>query len=135
MPKYVVSTTLEHADGPIPRWSPEVPTWFGAWVEVDGDLLVAAALVGTLLKYELVDELRLMVFPVVLAAASARFPSAMRRPPRVVTAAPLRSARSSSTAAGLSTRGAWRTMGVVSQLHSRSGPTALSSNSSSTDRS
>ena len=121
MPKYVVSTTLEHADwtnstvvaGDVPDAVRRLRS------EVDGDLLVAgsATLVGTLLKYELVDELRLMVFPAVLAAAGACFPSAMRRPPSSSwTAAPLRSARSSSTAGrGSEHSGAWRTMGVVSQ--------------------
>jgi dihydrofolate reductase len=43
--------------------------------EVDGDLLVAgsATLVGTLLKYQLVDELRLMVFPAVLGGGRRLF--------------------------------------------------------------
>jgi dihydrofolate reductase len=77
MPKYVVSTTLER-----PEWSnstvigEDVP---GAVArlrsEVDGDLLVAGsvALVTTLLEHDLVDELRLMVFPVVLGGGRRLF--------------------------------------------------------------
>ncbi len=77
MPKYVVSTTLEQAAwtnstvvaGDVPEAVRRLRS------EVDGDLLVAgsATLVGTLLKYELVDELRLMVFPVVLGDGKRLF--------------------------------------------------------------
>jgi dihydrofolate reductase len=68
MPKYVVSTTLEHADWnntTILRSLDDVAT---KREELDGVMLVAgsAQLVQGLLERDLVDELRLMVFPVVL---------------------------------------------------------------------
>jgi dihydrofolate reductase len=77
MPKFVVSTTLERAD-----WTNS--TVIGEDVpgavrrlrsEVDGDLVVAgsASLVATLLQHDLVDELRLMVFPVVLGGGRRLF--------------------------------------------------------------
>jgi dihydrofolate reductase len=77
MPKYVVSTTLERAD-----WTNS--TVIGGDVvgavqqlrsELDGDLLVAGSgrLVATLLEHDLVDELRLMVFPVVLGGGRRLF--------------------------------------------------------------
>jgi dihydrofolate reductase len=77
LPKYVVSTTLEH------------PVWTNSTVltgnladevsrlrqEVHGDVLVYASyqLVRTLLEHDLVDELRLVVFPVVLGAGERLF--------------------------------------------------------------
>jgi dihydrofolate reductase len=77
LPKYVVSSTLEH------------PVWTNATVlkravvdevsklkqEVNGDILVYASyqLVRTLLEHDLVDELRLVVFPVVLGAGERLF--------------------------------------------------------------
>jgi dihydrofolate reductase len=77
MPKYVVSTTLEK------------PTWENATVvggdlasEVakikerhDGDVVVhgSAQLVQSLLDADLVDELRLMVFPIVLGSGKRLF--------------------------------------------------------------
>ena len=68
MPKYVVSTTLEQADwnnSTILRSLDEVAQ---KREELDGVMLVAgsAQLVQGLLEHDLVDELRLMVFPVVL---------------------------------------------------------------------
>jgi dihydrofolate reductase len=68
MPKYVVSTTLASADwenSTILRSLAEVAK---AKEEVNGDMLVAgsAQLVQGLLEDDLVDELRLMTFPVVL---------------------------------------------------------------------
>ena len=78
MPKYVVSSTLRD------------PTWSNTTVlsgdvsgslaklkeDVDGDILVAGSrrLVGTLVANDLVDEYRLMVFPVVLGAGEKLFP-------------------------------------------------------------
>jgi dihydrofolate reductase len=72
MPKYVVSSTLED------------PSWTNSTVlkgdvvnevsrlkqELDGEIIVAASfqLVHTLLERDLVDELRLIVYPVVLGA-------------------------------------------------------------------
>jgi dihydrofolate reductase len=68
MPKYVVSTTLEE-----PEWTNTTVVKDIAGVaklrdEVDGELVVhgSAQLVQGLLEHDLVDELRLMVFPVVL---------------------------------------------------------------------
>ncbi len=77
MPKYVVSTTLQH-----PSWNNS--TVIGDDVagsiarlkdEIDGDILVAgsARLVGTLVEHDLVDEYRLMVFPVILGAGKKLF--------------------------------------------------------------
>jgi len=68
MPKYVVSTTLESAawnNTTILRSLDDVAK---AKDDVDGVMLVAgsAQLVQGLLERDLVDELRLMVFPVVL---------------------------------------------------------------------
>src|SRR5688500_16307064 len=72
LPKYVVSSTLEH------------PDWNNSTVlegdllekvsrlkhELQGDIVVPASfqLVHTLLEHDLVDELRLKIFPVVLGA-------------------------------------------------------------------
>jgi dihydrofolate reductase len=77
LPKYVVSSTLEH------------PVWTNSTVlrgdvvdevsklkqEVDGEILVYASyqLGRTLLDNDLVDELRLFVFPVVLGAGERLF--------------------------------------------------------------
>ena len=77
MPKFVVSTTLEHAewnnstviDGNLAEQVGKLKQQF------DGDILVAgsAQLVQSLLDDKLVDELRLMVFPVVLGAGKRLF--------------------------------------------------------------
>lgn len=77
MPKYVVSSTLEE------------PTWSNATVlkgdvvdevsklklKLDGQILVYASyqLVRALMEYDLVDELRLVVFPVVLGDGERLF--------------------------------------------------------------
>jgi len=79
MPKYVVSTTLKD----------EEATWNNSTVirhdveghvkrlkkEVDGDILVAgsANLVQTLAKHNLVDEYRLMLYPIVLGQGKRLF--------------------------------------------------------------
>src|ERR671915_1807298 len=77
MPKYVVSTTLKD-----PEWNNsivlngDVPEEVARLKqEVDGDIVVhgSAQLVETLLEHDLVDELRLMVFPVVLGAGKRIF--------------------------------------------------------------
>jgi len=77
LPKYVVSSTLVH-----PVWNHST-VLNGAVVneisklkqELDGDILVYASrqLVHTLLEHDLVDELRLIVFPVVLGAGERLF--------------------------------------------------------------
>jgi dihydrofolate reductase len=77
LPKYVVSSTLAH------------PVWNNSTVlsgdvvsevttlkqELDGEIVVYASrqLVRTLMEHDLVDELRLMVFPVVLGAGERLF--------------------------------------------------------------
>jgi dihydrofolate reductase len=79
MPKYVVSNTLSDADA----------TWTNSTVirgdaenqiarlkeQVAGDILIAgsAKLVQFLAKYDLVDEYRLMLFPVVLGSGKRLF--------------------------------------------------------------
>lgn len=82
LPKYVVSTTIQE-----PRWSSST-TFRGRVLrgdavdevlrlkqEVDGDIVVYAStrLVHTLIEHDLVDELRLVVFPVVLGAGERLF--------------------------------------------------------------
>jgi dihydrofolate reductase len=77
MPKYVVTSTLENA-----RWS-NATVLKGDVVaeiaklkqEIDGEVLVYASyqLGRTLIEHDLVDELRLMVFPVVLGAGERLF--------------------------------------------------------------
>jgi dihydrofolate reductase len=77
LPKYVVSSTLEH------------PDWNNSTVlrgdvlnevsklkhELEGEIVVPASfqLVRTLMEHDLVDELRLKVFPVVLGAGERLF--------------------------------------------------------------
>lgn len=77
LPKYVVSSTLE-----APRWT-NATLLTGDVVdeasklkrELDGEILVYASyqLVGALLEHDLIDELRLTVFPVVLGAGEHLF--------------------------------------------------------------
>jgi dihydrofolate reductase len=77
MPKYVVSTTLEEAEwnnstvikGDVAEEVSKLKQ------QVDGDILVAgsAQLVNTLMENDLVDELRLMVFPTVLGSGKRLF--------------------------------------------------------------
>jgi dihydrofolate reductase len=77
MPKYVVSSSLEE-----PEWNNSTVLKGDVADEVaklkqeqDGDIVVhgSARLVQTLLERELVDELRLMVFPVVLGSGKRLF--------------------------------------------------------------
>jgi dihydrofolate reductase len=77
MPKFVVSTTLDRAE-----WRNSTIIGDDVTERVtelkaahDGDILVAgsARLVRSLLAVDLVDELRLMVFPVVLGAGKRLF--------------------------------------------------------------
>jgi dihydrofolate reductase len=93
MPKYVVSTTLEE-----PEWDNstvikgDVPEQVAALKREDGgDILVngSAELVDTLMKHDLVDEYRLMVFPVVLGRGKRLFSDdAARMPLRLVDTKP-----------------------------------------------
>jgi dihydrofolate reductase len=77
MPKYVVSSTLEE-----PEWNNstvlkgDVAEEIAKLkVEQDGDIVVhgSARLVQALLEHDLVDELRLMVFPLVLGSGKRLF--------------------------------------------------------------
>jgi dihydrofolate reductase len=77
LPKYVVSSTLED-----PKWSNSTVLKGDAVSEVSklkqeisGEILVYASyqLVHTLMEYDLVDELRLVIFPVVLGAGERLF--------------------------------------------------------------
>ena len=77
MPKYVVSSTLED-----PEWNNstvlrgDVVEEVGKLrQELDGDIVVhgSARLVQTLIEQDLVDEIRLMVYPVVLGSGKRLF--------------------------------------------------------------
>ncbi len=77
MPKYVVSSTLEKAE-----WNKSTVLRGDVAAEVSklrqessGDIVVhgSAQLVQTLIEHDLVDELRLMVFPVVLGTGKRLF--------------------------------------------------------------
>ena len=89
LPKYVVSSTLEH------------PAWNNSTVlkgdvveevsklkqELDGEIVVLASfqLVRTLMEHDLVDELRLKIFPVVLGAGARLFgQTSDKKPMRLV---------------------------------------------------
>jgi dihydrofolate reductase len=77
LPKYVVSSTVKEA-----KWNN--PTVLAGDVvnevsklkqELDGDIVVYAStqLVHSLMEHDLVDELRLMIYPVVLGAGEHLF--------------------------------------------------------------
>ena len=77
MPKYVVSSTLDE-----PEWNNSTVLKGDLVEEVgklkrehDGDIVVhgSARLVQTLIEHDLVDELRLMVYPVVLGGGKRLF--------------------------------------------------------------
>jgi dihydrofolate reductase len=85
MPKYVVSSTLEHPD-----WNNSTVLSGDVDEEVsklkrekDGDIVVHGSprLVQALLEHDLVDELRLMVFPVVLGSGKRLFGETSDRKP------------------------------------------------------
>ena len=89
MPKYVVSSSLENAE-----WNNTTVLSgdFAAEIaklkhEVDGVILVAgsAQLVQGLLEHGLVDELRLMVFPVVLGSGKRLFGESAEKTPLKLT--------------------------------------------------
>jgi dihydrofolate reductase len=89
MPKYVVSSTLDE-----PRWSNAtvlagdvVSQVWKLKQELDGDIVVYAStrLVHTLMEHDLVDELRLIIYPVVLGAGERLFgETSERKPVRLV---------------------------------------------------
>jgi dihydrofolate reductase len=89
MPKYVVSSTLEH-----PEWTNTTVLKGDVVTEVaklrqalDGEIVVPASyqLGRTLIEQDLVDELRLVVFPVVLGAGERFFgETSDKKPMRLV---------------------------------------------------
>jgi len=90
MPKYVVSTTLED-----PEWNNSrvvkgdvVSEVSKLKQELDGDIVVPASyqLGRTLMEHDLVDELRLVIFPVVLGTGRRLFGETTdRQPMRLVS--------------------------------------------------
>jgi len=94
MPKYVVSTTLDK-----PRWGNATVLAGDVTSEVsklkrqlDGDIVVygSTRLVPTLVAHDLADELRLMVYPVVLGAGRRLFgETGQIKPLHLVQARPL----------------------------------------------
>ena len=91
MPKYVVSSTLTE-----PRWANStvlkgdvVDEVSKLKQEIAGEILVYASyqLERALIEHDLVDELRLVVFPVVLGAGERLFgPTGDKKPMRLVSA-------------------------------------------------
>jgi dihydrofolate reductase len=89
MPKYIVSSTLEH-----PAWSNSTVLAGDVVHEVSklrrelaGDIVVYGSiqLVHTLMEHDLVDELRLMIYPVVLGAGGRLFgETSDKKPMRLV---------------------------------------------------
>ena len=89
MPKYVVSSTLEHPD-----WNNSTVLTGDVVTEVsklkqelDGEIVVPASyqLGRTLIEHDLVDELRLVIFPVVLGAGERLFgETSAQKPMRLV---------------------------------------------------
>ena len=90
MPKYIVSSTLEHPD-----WNNSTVLEGDVVTEVsklkqelDGEIVVPAShqLGQTLMEHDLVDELRLVVFPVVLGAGKHLFgETSDQKPMRLVS--------------------------------------------------
>jgi dihydrofolate reductase len=89
MPKYVVSSTLE-----TPEWNNStvlkgdvVEEVSKLRQELDGDIVVHGSprLVQTLLEHDLVDEVRLMVFPVVLGSGKRLFAETSDKKPLRLT--------------------------------------------------
>lgn len=85
MPKYVVSSTLDDA-----KWNNStvlkgdvVEAASNLKKDLDGNIVVhgSAQLVQSLLEHDLVDELRLMVFPVVLGSGKRIFGSTSDKKP------------------------------------------------------
>jgi dihydrofolate reductase len=85
MPKYVVSSTLEDAEWSNSRvLSGEMTEEIGKLKrEIDGQILVygSTQLVQTLIEHGLVDELRLLVHPVVVGAGKRLFGETSDRQP------------------------------------------------------
>ena len=85
MPKYVVTSTLKMAEwtnttvlkGPLPEAGEKLKRDIGGDIVVHG----SARLVQALLERDLVDELRLMVFPVVLGSGKRLFDATSNKKP------------------------------------------------------
>jgi len=84
VPKYVVSSTLTDQEA---DWGPTtvirqdvVPAVTKLKAQADGDLLVEGScqLARTLIRHDLVDEYRFMLFPIVLGAGKRLFPEEAR---------------------------------------------------------
>jgi dihydrofolate reductase len=78
LPKYVVSSTLEQPEwtnSTVVKGDDLVETASKLRQEADGDVVIhgSAQLAQALLEHDLVDELRLMVFPVVLGTGKRLF--------------------------------------------------------------
>jgi len=75
MPKYVVSTTLYNAEWNNTTVLKNIDDVRRVKDEVDGDIVVhgSAQLVQSLVENDLVDELRLMVFPIILGTGKRLF--------------------------------------------------------------
>ena len=89
LPKYVVSSTLEHLDWNNSRvLRGDVVTEVAKLKqELDGEIVVPASyqLGRTLMEHDLVDELRMVVFPVVLGTGERLFgETSARQPMRLV---------------------------------------------------
>ena len=91
LPKYVVSSTLEHPDWNNSRvLKGDVVTEVSKLKqEIDGEIVVPASyqLGRALMEHDLVDELRLVVFPVVLGTGERLFgETSDNKPMRLVSA-------------------------------------------------
>ena len=89
MPKYVVSSTLEDPDwnNSIVLTGDVVNEVSKLKQEIDGDIVVPGSfqLLRTLIEHDLVDELRLKIFPVVLGAGERLFgETSDKKPMRLV---------------------------------------------------
>jgi dihydrofolate reductase len=94
LPKYVASSTIEH-----PRWSngrvvsgDVVSEVSKLKQELDGEIVVYASyqLARTLIEHDLVDEVRLVVFPVVLGAGERLFgETSDQKPMRLLDTTPV----------------------------------------------
>src|SRR5258708_35712234 len=94
IPKYVVSSTLTDAEA---TWGPTTVIRGEVVAEITclkaqpgGDLLVegSSQLAQTLIQHGLVDEYRLMLFPVVLGAGKRLFPGEVNEPAKLTLTEP-----------------------------------------------
>lgn len=83
MPKYVVSTTLDDPEWNNTRVMRDVRDVAGLKQGDGGPILVAGSrrLVHGLMEHGLVDEFRLMIFPVVLGSGARLFPDTPEKTP------------------------------------------------------